>query len=413
MQLTYRAYNQTGQAVAETIEAASPAEALERLRSQGLFVASLAAAPTKVERTAMVVEASGRKRRLGRTRRLKHLALFSRQMTVLLRSGLTVAESLSALQRQADSAAWRDVIADILYRVERGSSISDAMAQHDDIFDGVYRGMIKAGEATGDLAAMLDRLASLTVKHVQARSAAIGAMVYPLLLMCVATVVFSVVTLGVVPRFGELFKSLGVPLPATTAVLLSVSTLLRSHGWLIVLGLAGAGVGLYYGAISRPGRRIVDKTVLKLPMVGKLVKGFTTARILRLLGVLMESRVPALEALGLARGALKNILYVELLDRTHQGVSQGLTIAAGLTSTDLIAPAALEALRSAETSGQMGPMLSSFADFMDEENAMRLKVLTGILEPAILLVMGVLVALLAVSMFLPLFDLTSMTGGTP
>jgi type II secretory pathway component PulF len=295
--------------------------------------------------------------------------------------------------------------------VERGSSISDAMAEHDDCFDGVYRGMIKAGEAIGDLPSMLDRLATLTTKYVQARSAAIGAMVYPALLTVVAAVVFNIVTLCVVPRFGELFKSLDVPLPPTTAALITFSHVLRSQGWLIGLGAGALGMALYAGLRSGPGRRFRDRLMLKLPLVGKLIRGFTTARLLRLLGVLMESRVPALEALALARGALKNLLYVDLLDRTHKGVSQGLTIAAGLTNTDLIAPAALEALRSAETSGQMGSMLGSFADFMDDENATRLKVLTSILEPAILLVMGVLVALLAVSMFMPLFDLTAMTGG--
>jgi type II secretory pathway component PulF len=411
MQLTYRAYNKTGQSVSQTIEAASSAEALERLRSQGLFVASLTAAPSKLERSAVLADEARSKHRLGRTRRLRHLAMFSRQMTVLLRSGLTVAESLHAVQRQSDSAAWRAVVADIRQRVERGSSISDAMAQHDDCFDGIYRGMIRAGEATGDLPAMFDRLAGLTVKHVQARSAALGAMVYPALLICVATVVFNIVTLCVVPRFGELFKSLEVPLPSTTAALLAFSLFVRANWWLILLCLAGLGVGLALAARTRAGVRLRHALVLKLPLVGKLIKGFTTARILRLLGVLMEARVPALEALQLARGAVKNYLYVELLDRVHGGVAQGMTIASGLSNTDLIAPAALEALRSAEISGQMGPMLTSFSDFMDEENGIRLKVLTSIMEPVILLVMGVMVALLAVSMFLPLFDLTAMTGG--
>ncbi len=410
MQLTYHAYDKTGRAVVQTIDAPNQAQAMERLRDQGLFVASLAAAPAREQSDSQPTTAA-RKRRLGRTKRLRHLAMFSRQMTVLLRSGMTVADALYAVQKQSDNAKWRTVMADIRQRVEGGASLSEAMIQNSGCFDGVYSGMVRAGEATGDLPDMLERLSALTTRHFQARTAALGAMVYPALLICVATVVFGVITLGVVPRFGLLFKSLDVPLPPTTHALLNFSAMLRSCGLYIAGGLTALAIIAWSWIKSAPGKRALDGLVLNLPLLGKLVKGLLTARILRLLGVLMDARLPALDALHLARGALSNSLYINLLDRTSDGVADGKTIAAGLTNTDLISPAAVEALHSAETSGRMGEMLTSFSDFMDEENGLRLKLLTSIIEPAILLFMGLIVALLAISLFLPLFDLTAMAGG--
>ncbi|MCP4379491.1 MAG: type II secretion system F family protein [bacterium] len=422
MKLAYEAFDKTGQKVHDVIEATDAAQATEDLRKRDLFVANIspatAAAPRRRRGTsraasAVAQVASAKKVRVtgSKTRRLKILAMFTRQLYVLVSSGTPLAQALSALERQINDEAWRAAIGEVRSALEEGSALSEAMGTHPECFNSVYRHMIAAGESGGELPRMLERLAELTHKRLRIRSSIMGAMIYPALLSVVAISVLVLLMVFVIPRFGELFDSLGAAQPPTTAILLVASEITRNYWWAIIGVIVAMVVGLRVYFKSPGGIRAFDTLVLRIPRIGGIIRNFSTARIVRMLGVLLESRVPVLEALQLTRDTTSNVHYTELMERAERAVAQGEEISSVFADTDLVTPAVYEATRSGEKSGQVGPLLLNLADFLDEENEVTLKALTSIIEPVILIVMGLLVGFVALSMFMPLFDVTSMTGG--
>jgi type II secretory pathway component PulF len=406
MKLAYRAFEKTGREITDVIEAPSVQEATDRLRQQELFVADIA--PAQEARPAPT-----RRIRLprGGTGRMKDLALFTRQLYVLIRAGTPLADGLHALQRQARDERWRAVVQDIRLRVEQGMPLAKALESRPEYFDRLYCNMIAAGETSGKLTVVLERLANLVRKRLQTRRTVRGAMAYPSLLVVVSAGVFVLMLMLVIPRFAMLFASLDVPLPPTTAALIALSGWLRSY-WPVPLGAAlAAAVGARWLLKSPAGRQALDNFALRLPIVGGLVRSFTGAQIARLLGVLLDSHLPVLEALGLTRNTLSCARYANLLGAAEEAVSRGRPISSAFQDSDLVSPSLCEVMHSGEQSGQMSLLLLDLAEFMDQENEAGLKSLVGLLEPCILILMGVVVGFVALSIFTPLFDATSLVQG--
>jgi type II secretory pathway component PulF len=285
------------------------------------------------------------------------------------------------------------------------------MEAYPEYFDSIFRSLTAAGESGGCLPDMLDRLATLKQKQLRTRNSIAGAMIYPSLLVVVSLSILSLMLVFVVPRFAALFLTLDVPLPTSTQALVTISGLFRSYWWVLGLLTAGAIACVLAYLRTSDGRRLRDTVALRLPYIARLVRSLATARIIRLLGVLMEGHVPVLEAMGLVRHAAGNIHYAELISKAEAHVTRGEPISLAFSDTRLIAPSVHEAIRSGEQSGRLGSLLLEIAHFLDEDNEVVLRSLTSIIEPAILIAMGILVGLVAVSMFMPLFDLTSMTQG--
>lgn len=409
MKLTYQAMDAAGKAVKGTIEADDVLAGIESVRRQGLFVTRIIPAE---QQEVSSQQGPGAPRRFGRMGRLKHLAMFTRQLHVLVATGTPLVDALSALQRQAKEPKWRAVVSDLRLRVEQGDQLSRAMEFHPDYFDAVCRSLLAAGESGGSFDAMLDRVATLTRKQVQLRNTVRGAMIYPALLIVVALGVMTLMLTFVLPRFADLFKSLDVPLPPTTRFLIILSDFALNDWWAVLLGLIAATVGTKFWLGTAQGRRAVHTFAVRSPMLGPIVRGFAAARIMRVLGVLMAGRVPLLESLGLARQTTGNLHYQKLVRDAEHAVTQGSTMSSVFAESDLIKPSLTEAIRSGEQSGQLGVLLLSMADFMDEENEVIVRSLTSIIEPLILIALGLVVGFIAMSMFLPLFDLTSMTQRT-
>jgi type II secretory pathway component PulF len=347
--------------------------------------------------------------RMGKGRRLRNLAVFTRQLHILVVSGSTVVDALTALERQTKDGAWREVLASIRRQIEEGRSLSEAMETEPECFDSIYCSLVAAGESSGQLASVLDRLANLARKRLHVRNSILGAMMYPALLLCVALVVMGLLLIFVIPRFAQLFQSLDAPLPATTRVMIAISDFLRSYWWAVLALAGGAVFALRLWLRSPGGKRWVDTWVLRIPRVGGIVQDFTTAWIARMMGILLEGHVPVLEALRLTRQSVSNVHYAELVCEAEKAVTRGERISAAFAKTPLISPSLYEAMRSGEQSGRLGPLLMNVADFMDEDNEVIIRSLTSILEPIILVLLGGLVALVAMSLFTPLFDLTSIT----
>ncbi|MDX2146474.1 MAG: type II secretion system F family protein [Planctomycetota bacterium] len=461
MKYAYAAFDRAGRRREGTLDALNRLDAAEQLAKDGLFLADLApikeralerpiarspGAPGSTSKSAVPVAAAanngassgkgqrsnkasdapggadhrenrsltdvvrashGRQARKGR---LSDLAAFTRQLEVLVSTGTPLVEALEASARQTRPGPWKLVVEDLRARVERGESLTTAMEAHPQWFDSVTRSLIRAGEAGGHMPELLRRLAELTRQSLRLRNALVGAMVYPCLLISISIVVMTAMIAFVLPRFEGLFKTLGGTLPPTTQLLMDASAILRQW-WMLILPALGAAIFVAVVSLRSPaGIRFRDDAILRLPRVGKVVRHLMVARIVRLLGVLLESKVQLLEALELTRDATSNSNYAALLAGAQDGIIRGESLSSLLCDQRLVPPSVVEALRSGEKAGRMGPVLISVAGFLDEDNEVAVKSISSIIEPVILISLGLAVGFVALSMFMPLFDLTSATG---
>lgn len=410
MKFSCEGFDRRGKPVTEVIEARDTLEATEMLHRRGIF-ASRVTPQTKAE--APRTPSRARTGRFGEMRRLRAVSSLFRQLSVLLASGTPVADAIAAVERQIRDEAFRTVVCSVRTRVEEGMQFSDALAQHPAVFDGVCRSLVCAGESSGRMDEMLARLSDMIRSQLRTRQTVANAMVYPCLLLLVAVAV-GVAMLGfVLPRFEGLFQTLNAPLPTTTRWLMSLSAFIREW-WMVLLGTGGVlalVVRLYF---STPrGIDGLGRALLSLPHIGMVLRDLTTARLARVLGVLLTGRVGMVDALRLVKATATLPAYAQLLSRAEEIVTRGESLSEALNNHALITPAVCEAVRSGERSGRVGQVLTQLADSMDEENELRLKTLTGLLEPVILMVMGLVVGSVAISMFLPLFDLTAAGRGAP
>ena len=404
MKLAYKAYDGLGKSVTGILDAGDATGAAEMLRRKGLFVAEVKASiPTPAKK------AQGRGRRSSCSQRLKDVAWFSRQLFVLVSSGTQLADALHALERQARPGAWREVLTSLRTRVEEGVSLGAAMESHGAYFDAIYRNLIIAGESSGHLVEMFDRLAGLKQKQLKVHNAIMGALIYPCMLVTVGLSIFILLLLFVIPRFAGLFQTMDVPLPSSTAVLVHVSEAFRGYWWLLLLLVAGGVVALVTALRTARGRSFRDIALLRMPYIGPVVKSLATARIVSLLGVLLQARIPVLEALKHVRQSAGNGRYEELIAKAEESVTKGEAMSAAFDDPFLINPSIYEAIRSGEAGGEIDRLLLNISAFLDEENEVIVRSMTSIIEPLILVVMGVLVGAISICMFLPLFDLASMT----
>lgn len=405
MKLAYQAYDSDGRATRGVVEAANAQEATETLRARGLFATEVRdASPSSV---AGQHRSNRSARSVGAARRLRLVGGMASQMSVLLSTGTTVVDAMTSLERQTTDQAWKRVLVSMRTHIEQGETLARAAASHPEYFDQIACSLITAGESGGKLDAMMNRLSKLYRQQVKVRNAVSGAMVYPVLLLMVAAGVLSTMLLFVLPRFEGLFQTLDVPLPTMTAILMWVSKQLTTWWWAIGLGVGGLVVSTLAYVRTPTGRRSMDGLMTSAPIVGGVYRAIVTARIARVLGVLLEGKVPLLDALRIVRDVSGNSRYEALLEQAEQKVLRGESMSQVLAGNHLIAPSVAEAVRSGERTAQLAPVLLTVAESMDEDNEVVVRTLTSVLEPLILIVLGAVVGLVAVSMFLPLFDLTA------
>ncbi|MBC7771576.1 MAG: type II secretion system F family protein [Pyrinomonadaceae bacterium] len=406
MKLAYQGFNISGKAVTGTLESPGLAEASEQLRRDGIFPTEL------VEAGASHGAARSRGEKLtGKKGKLKDLVSFCRQLAILVSAHTPLVQAIAAVERQSAAGTWRETIADLRRRVEEGSSLAGAMEAHSNSFDAIARSMVAAGESSGRLELMLRGLASMTRQQLHVRRSIVGALVYPCVLIVTSLGVLVIMLLFVLPQFQGLFETLNAPIPPTTMMLMNLANMLREYWWALLIGVGALGVTAFWWRAAPAVRRVIDNGLIHAPRIGPIVQSFATARIARVLGVLLEAKIPMLEAIVLARQGTSNSCYGDLLDKAGEAVTRGETLANVLSNSSLIVSSVSEALHSGERSGQLGPVLVQVADFLDEDNEVLVRTLTGILEPLVLAVLGIVIGFVAVSMFLPLFDLTALSGG--
>jgi type IV pilus assembly protein PilC len=402
------AWDRNGRRIEEVVDAESSMKAGDTLVRRGLFVTEVEAVSLIGKETNGVIT----KRRLGfKSGKSRLLAVFTRQLSVLVSTGTPLVDALEAVASQAKDQEFRAALEDVRARVEEGSTLADAMTAHTQWFDSVALSLVAAGESGGQLDAMLQRLSILTQQQAALKSQLLGAMVYPAMLSIVAVSVFILMTAFVVPRFSGLFETLDVPLPATTGALLAFSGLLRGAWWILLPATLGSLVGFMYWMKSAHGKASIDTLMVKAPKLSEMTRSLQTARMTRLMGLLLTSRVPLIEAIELTRMSMTNQHYQSLMDTVRKAVIDGDTLSSSLMRSDLIPKGVSQAVRNGERSGRMGEVLSSMADSLDQDNEIVLKSLSSLLEPVILVALGLMVGFVTISMFMPLFDVTAAAGG--
>lgn len=403
MNYSYEAYDANGALKRGTIEASSSEEATELLRMKSQFVTTIEAGASSVKKK----KSGSRSKKISS----KTIAMFARELSVLVSTGTPLVDAIASLERQAKDEAWITVLGNVQRKLEEGDSLSVALQSHSDVFDAVFRSLVAAGESSGHLDSMLNRIAVLTRRQAQIHANITGAMVYPILLTGISLVVLGVMIGVVLPRFSGLFETLDTPLPATTEFLMWLSDAFRSYWWIILPLIVGGVVMIAKWVRSEAGANAIGDMILKLPKLGVIYRSFYTARITRLMGVLLEAHVPMLESIHLTRESVSHHTYRGLLVNAEEAVTKGRQISEAFDEGGLIIPSVCEAIRNGEQSGRLADVLNNVSDYLDEENETVVRSISSIIEPVIMIVLGIFVGIVAISMFLPLFDLTASAGG--
>ncbi len=342
----------------------------------------------------------------------KMVADTTRLLGTLLHAGVTLPESLRALTDQVESQRFKGILSDVADKVNEGSSLADSMAAYPKIFPGLYINMIRAGEASGALETVLFRLAEFMEKQLEIRSKVTSAMFYPIVLSVLGAVIITVLMVGIVPKITSMFTDMNAQLPWNTRLLIWLSETITSYWWLIIL--AGFGVvWLFRKWVATPsGRWAWDRFLLNLPVFGELIRKVSIARFARTLSTLLQSGVQLLQALEIVKSLLGNVVLEKVVGQARDNIREGQGIAPALKQSGEFPPLVTHMIAVGERSGQLESMLSDVADAYDRETNTTIQRSTALLEPLMIVVMGVAVGFVIFSIMQPIMMLTEMAGQT-
>jgi len=399
----YKARTRTGELIAGSVEATDRRLALAELGRLGYFPLSVDAV---AERQSFQAQVRGFRSGLSR----RDVMMMTQQLASLLRSGMALTQALDVLGRRAQRPAARTVLVGLYNDVLQGSSLSEAMARHPKVFPGFYVNLIKAGEASGGLEGVLDRLRQHYERVGGVREKIVGALLYPLIVVVagIGTMIFFMTFM--VPRFAQMFKEMRRTMPLPTRILIGTSDAVSAYWWVAVV-VAVLAVIWYRRTSKTPGGRLMlDRWKLRLPIIGAIVKAGAFAQFARTLATLLENGVPVLTALQIVEGTMTNRVIANELKEARTRVTDGTSITQPLAKGKVFPPLLLDMLAVGEESGEVVPALTNIADTYEQELEHRLRVFTTLLEPIIILGMALVVGSVVVSILLAVFDLTSGIG---
>ncbi len=337
----------------------------------------------------------------------KRLAVFTRQFSVMLDAGLPLVGCLEILGEQEEHRKFRGIIQQVRADVEAGSSLSDAMAKHPAAFDQLYVSMVAAGEAGGILDVILQRLSTYLEKLYRLKNQVRSAMIYPVVVVSIAIIVVYVILWKVIPVFSQLFASLGGEMPFLTRVVVRCSQIVGRYGWGLILVAIALFFALRAYHKTYRGRRIIDGLMLKLPVFGMLLRKIAVARFSRTLSTLTSSGVPILEGLEITAKTSGNAIIEDAVMAVRRSVEEGKTLSAPLRETKVFPPMVVQMIYVGEQTGALDQMLSKIADFYEDEVDTAVAGLIKLLEPLMIVFLGVVIGIIVTSMYLPLYSILS------
>ena len=416
----YVAIDKDGKETKGKLEVAGNQEAMDQIRQKGLYPISITeeksksdmtssrerggSADVKPAKSVMTISLFGRVT-------AKQVTIFTRQLATLIGSGLPLVRALYVLERQEKAGLLKATIRGLAEQVEGGSSFSEALSKFPKAFEPLYVNTVKAGEAGGVLEVVLTRLAEFAEKSQRLEGRIKSAMIYPALVLTMALSVLGFLITFIVPKFLQIFKEMNVELPVMTKVLLVVSDFAKSK-WYIGLALIGLGIMLFNILYRLPATKLlIDKAKLEIPVMGQLVRKIAIARFSRTLGTLLSSGVPILQSLMVAKDTTGNEAMARSIVVVHDAVREGETVAKPLLKAGLFPAMAVNMISVGEETGSLDQMLLKVADVYDEEVDVTVTGLMSILEPFLIIGLGLIVGFIVIAMFLPLFQLVTALGG--
>lgn len=400
----YKGFSAAGRSVTGQTEAESARTLKANLRRDGIFLTELTEA-----RGADKKDGSTGKRFSFLTDRVgsQDLAVATRQLATLINAGIPLVESLTALIDQVQNPRFKSIWADVKQKVNEGAGFGDALSTHPRVFSGLYVNMVRAGETSGALDVVLVRLADFTESQAELRSKLIGTMIYPLLMVVMAMGVVTILMVFVIPKIAMLFSTQKVALPLPTRVLIGASDVLKSY-WFIIFPALGGLVYSFLRFIKTPRGRIWwDEFVLRAPIFGPLVRMIAITRFTRTLSTLLGSGVPLLGAFDIVKNVVQNSVLLKVIETARDCVKEGESIAAPLKRSGEFPPIVTHMIAIGEKSGELEQMLGNVARSYEVQVDSRLRAMTSILEPLLLVMMGVVVAFIVFAILLPMMEISS------
>jgi type IV pilus assembly protein PilC len=402
MEFRCRLGTTSGEIIEGNYVAQSEAVLRRELEDKGLHVLSLK------PRLGLLSFAPGQKRKISR----HEFLVFNQELATLLKAGMPLVQSLDILRARMTNPVLKSVLDDVWEKVRGGTALSDAFAAHGDLFPNVYTASLMAGERSGNLDSVLRRFVAYSKTVDTVRTKTISAMIYPLILILLAVVLVGIIVVKVVPTFADFYTSFESELPLSTRVLVGISDFIRAQLWLIAIAIV-AGAMAFMAWIRQPGRGAeFDRILLKLPLVGTSFHKFSTSQFARTLATLLGGGIPLVNSLEITASAAGNRHLGKELEIVAARVREGQSFAGTLLERQTVPDVAIKMIEVGESTGALTEMLNSLADFYDEEIDTEVARFVTIIEPAMLVFMGIVIAGIVLSLYLPLFQLTSVIGNS-
>lgn len=402
----YEAMDTSGGEVKDSVEAANEEEAQQKIRQMGYFATKI----TEVQAGKGKKKAKSGKRKKGQVFTLggvssKALCTFTRQFSTLQDAGLPVLRSLRILEGQMKPGPLKNALIDVVDDVESGSTLSEAFGKHPKCFDRLYVNMVKAGEAGGALEVILKRLADFKEKSQSLKRRITGAMVYPVVVILVAVGILTFIMIYIIPKFEKIFKDFNMQLPDMTKMLMATSRWFVEYWYILPLFPLSFWLLIKLIRLSKTGNYAVDRVYLWIPVVGPLIEKTVVARTMRTLGTLVASGVPILEALSIVRETSTNAVFERMYQRVYESIREGDTISQPLRESRLVDDMVVNMVDVGEETGDLDTMLYKIADVYDEEVNVMVESLISLLEPLMIVFLGLVIGSIVIALFLPLIKL--------
>ena len=392
----YTARNLKGDIVKDQVDLPTKDDVVAHLRKNRLVLVQVRQAPRSVSVP-----------RLGGRVKTRDVVVFTRQFATMINAGLPLVQALDILAQQTENKILAGVTRQVVYDVESGQTLADALRKHPKAFSDLYVNMVAAGEAGGILDTILQRLAQFLEKNDAIVRKVKGAMVYPAVILTVAVVAVAVLLIFVIPTFQNMFASVNLELPLPTRIVIGASNVLKGYWWAIigVIGISVFGITRYYK--TAPGRLQIDGLLLRFPVLGDVLRKSAVSRFTRTLGTLISSGVSILDGLEITARTAGNMVIHNAVMESRQSIASGDTIAAPLQRSKVFPPMVISMIAVGEQTGGLDEMLSKIADFYDEEVDAAVGTLLSLMEPIMIVVLGVVVGGMVVAMYLPIFDMVN------
>ena len=407
----YFALNKEGKQVFGVINADSQALAINDIKSLGFY-------PTNIREATRADERRAARKKKGLDElyfggvKTKQLVVMTRQLSTLIDAGLPLLRSLNVLITQLKPCLLRDILREISTDIQSGSTFAEALAKHPKQFDRLFVNMVRAGEVGGMLEIVLQRLAMFMERREALKRRVKGALIYPVAVIIIAASIVSFLLIKVVPVFADIFDQFGGKLPAPTRFLMAAGDFMFYKWWMLICVLCWTIIGLKVLFKFKTTKRIFDRVILRVPLIGDLVVKVAVARFARTLGTLITSGVPILQALKITRETIGNEVIQNAVDMVHESIKEGDTIAAPLDKSKVFPTMVVNMIDVGEETGSLDAMLMKVADIFDAEVETAVEAMLSLLEPIIIIVLGGIIGFIVVSLYLPIFTLGDQISGT-